>query len=159
MLYNVLVVVVVCLATATAFVSSSIHHQRSLTCSELKSKPNAASYSTLRMVAAAQVDAFPYSSVLPFLKEHIQPSDQLLVLGARNDLPLRLSADGYGTRDTRSFILVVDSDADVLSAAKAAAEADAACAANIAAGHLVFELKADMTAMDDLEQDRWVKPN
>jgi hypothetical protein len=45
-----------------------------------------------------QVDAFPYSSVLPFLKEHIQPSDQLLVLGARNDLPLRLSADGYGTR-------------------------------------------------------------
>jgi hypothetical protein len=56
------------------------------------------------------------------------------------------------SRDTRSFILVVDSDADVLSAAKAAAEADAACAANIAAGHLVFELKADMTAMDDLEQ-------
>jgi hypothetical protein len=56
------------------------------------------------------------------------------------------------SRDTRSFILVVDSDAEMLSAAKAAAEADAVCAANVAAGHLVFELKADMTAMDDLEQ-------
>jgi hypothetical protein len=57
-------------------------------------------------------------------------------------------------RDTRSFILVVDSDAEALAVAKAAAEADAVCAANIAAGHLVFELKADMTAMDDLEQVR-----
>jgi hypothetical protein len=64
MLYNVLVVIVVCLATATAFLSSSIHHQRSLTCSELKTKPNAASYSTLRMVAAAQVRQRPQAMTL-----------------------------------------------------------------------------------------------
>ena len=57
-------------------------------------------------------------------------------------------------RDTRSFIQVVDSDAEALEALQAAAEADAACASNIAAGYLQFILKADMSAMDDLEQVR-----
>eukprot|EP00611_Tribonema_gayanum_P019342 TRINITY_DN3330_c0_g1_i1.p1 TRINITY_DN3330_c0_g1~~TRINITY_DN3330_c0_g1_i1.p1 ORF type:complete len:297 (+),score=81.73 TRINITY_DN3330_c0_g1_i1:59-892(+) len=106
----------------------------------------------MEAVASEGLAAFPYDSVLPFLKEHVQPSDQLLILGARNTLPLLLSADGYGTRDTRSFVLVVDSDAAALEAAQKAAALNPATAANLAAGQLRFELKEDLTAMDDLEQ-------
>lgn len=45
-----------------------------------------------------QISPFPYEDVLPFLKEHVQPSDQMLVLGCGTELPLQLSRDGYGTR-------------------------------------------------------------
>lgn len=45
-----------------------------------------------------QISSFPYEDVLPFLKEHVQPSDQMLVLGCGTELPLQLSRDGYGTR-------------------------------------------------------------
>ena len=40
----------------------------------------------------------PYDDILPFLQEHVQPSDQLLVFGASNDFALRLAKDGYGQR-------------------------------------------------------------
>lgn len=46
----------------------------------------------------AQIEPFPYQDVLPFLAEHVQPSDQMLVLGCGTELPLQLSRDGYGTR-------------------------------------------------------------
>lgn len=45
-----------------------------------------------------QIGSFPYQDVLPFLKEHVQPSDQMLLLGCGTELPLQLSRDGYGTR-------------------------------------------------------------
>lgn len=98
--------------------------------------------------------SFPYDILLPFLEEHIQPSDQVLMLGAGTDLPIKLSADGYGTRDTRSFIRVIDSDEELLAAARKMAEADPVCAKNMAKGQLVFEHVQDMTAIgeDCLEQ-------
>lgn len=49
-------------------------------------------------LCARQVESFPYSDVLPFLSEHVQPSDQMLVMGCMSELPLQLSRDGYGTR-------------------------------------------------------------
>lgn len=45
-----------------------------------------------------KIKGFPYVDVLPFLAEHIQPSDQMLVMGCGTELPLQLSRDGYGTR-------------------------------------------------------------
>lgn len=53
-------------------------------------------------VFPCQIGSFPYADVLPFLKEHVQPSDQMLVLGCGTELPLQLSRDGYGTRRVAS---------------------------------------------------------
>jgi hypothetical protein len=93
-----------------------------------------------------------YDAVMPFLKEHIQPSDQLLIFGAGNDLPLRLSEDGYGTRDRRSFIIVIDSDEAAIEKAKALGATMEKCSVNMADGRLRFEHRPDMAAITDLEQ-------
>lgn len=50
------------------------------------------------MLVADKTESFPYADVLPFLAEHVQPSDQMLIFGCGTDLSIRLSRDGYGTR-------------------------------------------------------------
>lgn len=54
-----------------------------------------------------QIASFPYEDVLPFLKEHVQPSDQMLVMGCGTELPLLLSRDGYGTRYGRGSVPLI----------------------------------------------------
>lgn len=54
--------------------------------------------SVYALAVSLQIQPFPYTYVLPFLAEHVQPSDQMLVLGCGTELPLQLSRDGYGTR-------------------------------------------------------------
>eukprot|EP00752_Nemacystus_decipiens_P007778 g6946.t1 len=105
-----------------------------------------------RMSATAEVGPFPYEDVLPFLKEHVQPSDQMLVLGCGTELPLRLSRDGYGTRDKRSLMRCIDSDPDLISAMKAAAEADPVCSKHMASGNLIFEALDVTGGMPELKQ-------
>lgn len=39
-----------------------------------------------------------YQTIIPFLSEHIQLSDQLLFVGAATNLALLLSKNGYGTK-------------------------------------------------------------
>eukprot|EP00904_Undaria_pinnatifida_P005685 jgi/Undpi1/2246/HiC_scaffold_12.g05632.m1 len=115
--------------------------------------PEAARISSAPMMSAAvEIGPFPYKDVLPFLKEHVQPSDQMLVLGCGTELPLQLSRDGYGTRDGRSFMRCVDSDPELIAAIKAAAEADPVCAKNMANGKLTFEALDATGGMPELEQ-------
>eukprot|EP00903_Cladosiphon_okamuranus_P012894 g12040.t1 len=105
-----------------------------------------------RMSATAKISPFPYGDVLPFLKEHVQPSDQMLVLGCGTELPLQLSRDGYGTRDKRSLMRCIDSDPDLISAMKAAAEADPICSKHMASGNLIFEALDVTGGMPELKQ-------
>ena len=53
----------------------------------------------------------------PFLSERMQPSDQILFVGAGTDLSVQLSATGYGTVNT-TFMTVIDSDVAKISAWK-----------------------------------------
>ncbi|CAM9580830.1 unnamed protein product [Chrysoparadoxa australica] len=90
---------------------------------------------------------FPYESVIPFLAEHVQPSDQVLILGATTDLAEQLSRNGYGTRDERSFLWVVDDNEEAITSARASAEADATCAKHLQEGNLRFQLVPDLTEL------------
>ncbi|CAM9777148.1 unnamed protein product [Ectocarpus sp. 4 AP-2014] len=110
------------------------------------------SSSVTRMAATAEIGSFPYQDVLPFLKEHVQPSDQMLLLGCGTELPLQLSRGGYGTRDGRSFMRCIDSDPDLIAAMKTAAEADPVCSKNMAAGKLIFETLDVTGGMPELKQ-------
>ncbi|CAM9199845.1 unnamed protein product [Hapterophycus canaliculatus] len=104
--------------------------------------------SATRMAATVEIGAFPYEDVLPFLKEHVQPSDQMLLMGCGTELPLQLSRDGYGARQDvvnhrsqhgRWFIRCIDSDPDLVAAIRAKAEEDPVCSEHMAAGQLVFQ--------------------
>ena len=50
-----------------------------------------------------------YETIIPYLSEHIQLSDQLLFVGASTNLALLLSKNGYGTKKT-GFITCIDED-------------------------------------------------
>jgi hypothetical protein len=93
----------------------------------------------------AVVVTAPYDDIIPFLSEHIQPSDMILFVGATTDLSLQLMRNGYGV-DKTGFMTVVDSDADAVAALEALARADAALAAHCKSGKLSF-VCADLTNM------------
>ncbi|CAM9260588.1 unnamed protein product [Scytosiphon promiscuus] len=114
--------------------------------------PPSSSASTTSMAATAEISSFPYEDVLPFLKEHVQPSDQMLLMGCGTELPLQLSRDGYGARDNRSVMRCIDSDPDLVAAMKAKAEEDPVCSKHMAAGQLVFEAVDVAGGMPQLTQ-------
>lgn len=49
----------------------------------------------------------PYEDIIVYLSEHIQISDQILLLGAHNDLAYQLLRDGYGLKKT-GFMTIID---------------------------------------------------
>ena len=65
----------------------------------------------------------PYNDIIPFLSEHINPSDMILFVGARTDLSLQLVKNGFGVEKT-GFIQVVESNQEVLTALEQMARAD-----------------------------------
>lgn len=132
----------------------------------------------VRINVAMAIENAPFDDIIPFLSEHIQPSDvifasliiintfrfiwifinqQLLFLGAKTDMSMRLSKAGYGTKKT-GFVHVIDSDKEgthiyfqhcrasivspsfiaALDECKSAALSDPDLSANIAAGKLIF---------------------
>ncbi|CAM9693030.1 unnamed protein product [Discosporangium mesarthrocarpum] len=102
--------------------------------------------------STVKLETWPYSDILPFLSEHVQPSDQILLLGCGTNLPVMLSHDGYGARDSRSFIQCVDYDAARVEVAKEMAAADPICAKHMADGHLRFIVLDVTGGMPELEQ-------
>lgn len=80
----------------------------------------------------------PYTDIIPFLSEHIQKSDQLLFVGASTDMPIQLSKDGYGTVLT-GYVLVIESDKEVLDVCIAFANSDPIVKSNIDKGLLRFK--------------------
>jgi hypothetical protein len=53
------------------------------------------------------IEKIPFDAIETYLAEHLQKTDQMLVLGARNDLFIRLAKQGYGRKKT-GYLLVVD---------------------------------------------------
>ena len=49
-----------------------------------------------KSAALLAIQNAPYEDIIPFLSEHVQPSDQLLFVGARTDLCIQLAKNGYG---------------------------------------------------------------
>ncbi|CAM9594109.1 unnamed protein product [Heterosigma akashiwo] len=99
----------------------------------------------------APVSKYPFTELSEFLSEHIQPSDQLLVLGA-NDLALNLARNGYGRRDTsRSFLYCIDPDPQRVEETLAEARECPVCAQNIEEGFLKIECH-DLTNIEVLGQ-------
>ena len=80
------------------------------------------STSTFQLCAQLIANA-PYNDIIPFLSEHINPSDMILFVGARTDLPLQLVKNGFGVEKT-GFIQVVESNQEVLTALEQMARAD-----------------------------------
>lgn len=91
------------------------------------------------------VKTAPAEDILPYLEEHVQPSDQMLFLGASTDLSIQMVKKGFGTKKT-GFMIVVDSNEDFISECKAMAERDPDIAIHLQSGKLKFET-VDLTSM------------
>jgi hypothetical protein len=94
------------------------------------------------------VEIAGYDIIVPFLSEHVQPSDQILFVGAKTDLSVQLCAQGYGTVNT-AFMTVIDSDAAKLAELRALAESNPETSKHLASGKLTFQ-QIDLTAMPDV---------
>lgn len=90
----------------------------------------------------------PFDSIIPFLSEHVQPSDQILFVGTKTDLCLQLASAGYGTKKT-GFMLVVDDDKERVRECESIAAADQQLAALMSNGQLRF-VCADLTNMPEV---------
>jgi len=95
-----------------------------------------------------EVEKAPYDDIIPFLSEHVQPADQMLFVGARTDLSLQLSKNGYGTQNT-GFIKVVDSNPNLIRSLHSMAQNDPILRENIANNQLSF-VTADLTDMSEV---------
>ena len=111
------------------------------------------SLSRFRSVAlklGATCTSAPFDDIIPFLAEHVEKSDQLLFLGCKTDLSVRMVQAGWGTEHT-GFMKVVDSDGDALKQCQEQALADPEVKKWIDNGKLTFEV-ADLTDMSDICQ-------
>ena len=90
----------------------------------------------------------PFNDIIPFLSEHIQPSDQLLFVGASTDMALHLVAAGFGVKKT-GFTVVVDSNADLIKECERRALADTNLAQIVSDGKLKFVV-ADLMNMPEV---------
>lgn len=94
------------------------------------------------------IESAPYDDIIPFLSEHIQPSDQLLFVGAKSDLAIQLSKNGYGSKKT-GFLVVVDPDQNRLDECKAIAKSIPEVAEHLNNNKLSF-VKADYHSMSSV---------
>lgn len=90
----------------------------------------------------------PFNSIIPFLSEHVQPSDQILFVGTKTDLCLQLASAGYGTKKT-GFMLVVDDNKERIRECESIASSDKQLAALMSNGQLRF-VCADLTNMPEV---------
>ena len=92
----------------------------------------------------------PFEDIIPFLSEHVAPSDQLLFLGASTDMALQLLKFGYGgSKDNLGSMTLVDSPGSDLENMRSMALADPQLAERIKIGKLRIEA-VDLTKMPDI---------
>ena len=106
------------------------------------------SRTSLFSTSISSITKAPYEDIIPFLSEHIQVADQLLFVGAKTDMPLRLIKERYGTEKT-GFMIVVDSDANAINELTNMANADIDIKKHLDSGKLRFKV-ADLTNMADI---------
>lgn len=100
------------------------------------------------LLPGGSVARAPFNSIIPFLSEHVQPSDQILFVGTKTDLCLQLASAGYGTKKT-GFMLVVDDDKERVRECESIAASDKQLAALMSNGQLRF-VCADLTNMPEV---------
>jgi hypothetical protein len=86
-------------------------------------KPNSYTAKSFKTAIFASLEKAPYDDIIPFLSEHIQPSDQLLFLGAQTDMAIQLALNGYGTKKT-GFMTVIDESQERIDSTRMEAEAN-----------------------------------
>ena len=101
-------------------------------------------------LAHLELKRAPFDDVIPFLSEHVAPSDQLLFLGASTDMALQLLKVGYGgSKDNLGSMTLVDSPGADLEDVRSMALADPQLAERIKIGKLRIEA-VDLTKMPDI---------
>ncbi len=86
-----------------------------------------------------------YQSIIPFLSEHVQPSDQILFVGASTDLSLQLNENGYGSQKT-GIMTVIDNSDDRITALESMAYTNDECNKNLEKNKLKF-IQTDLSNM------------
>jgi hypothetical protein len=97
------------------------------------------------MATETTIAKAPYDDIIPYLSQHINPSDMILFVGASTDMSLQLIKNGYGAEKT-GFMKVVDQSKDAIAQLEAMAKADQQTAALCSSGKLSF-VCADLTNM------------
>ena len=92
--------------------------------------------STLQAIKTA-----PFEDIIPFLSEHVQPTDQLLFVGAGTDLSLQMLRAGYGGAKDSSpgCMTIIDSDASAIKELTEMALQDPLIKARIDMGKVTIE--------------------
>lgn len=134
MLFAVLYNIVLFITIGNALTTSKLHL--------LKESIKSRSFQT-RVVKEAPVDY-----IMPFLSEHIQPSDQLLFVGASTDMVVKLSSLGYGTHKT-GRILCVDMNEENIKECSRIAATNPITAQHMTDGKLQFQV-ADLSNMPQI---------
>jgi hypothetical protein len=107
-----------------------------------------------RGTVSESVETAPFADIIPFLSEHVQPSDMILFVGAQTDLPLQLIKNGYGTEKT-GFISVIDSNKKFIEELNNRALEDPEIKSWMERGNLKFEV-VDLTDMPSICQQSTV---
>jgi hypothetical protein len=94
------------------------------------------------------IEKTPFEFIIPFLSEHIQKTDQLLLLGAKTDFALKLAEAGYGMSKT-GLLTVVDTNEENLQRCKDIAASIPSLREPISSGRLRFQ-QVDYTNMPDI---------
>eukprot|EP01039_Chlorochromonas_danica_P010463 gene10463-11593_t len=95
------------------------------------------------------VSSSHYEDVFPYLCEHLQRTDQLLIVGAKNDLALNLALDGFGTHKT-GFVLVVDDSLQHVEECLRLAQADDQLRGQWQERRLQFQHVSDLRHLDEV---------
>jgi hypothetical protein len=143
-MWSVLLAPIILLGFSDAFVAKTVRSGERFSSSKIFQRTSP---------SLAMVDKAPYDDIIPFLSEHIQLSDMLMVVGASTDIALQLSKEGYGTKIT-GFIHVVDSNKENIETLQELAMADPILAANVADNRLRFTAVNDLTKMPEVCKQR-----
>jgi hypothetical protein len=108
----------------------------------------------VRGTVSESVETAPFADIIPFLSEHVQPSDMILFVGAQTDLPLQLIKSGYGTEKT-GYISVIDSNRNLIEELNNRALEDPEIKSWMEKGKLKFEV-VDLTDMPSICQQSTV---
>ena len=117
----------------------------SLLCGNLSFLRRASRLASRGVPLVLYLENSPYDDVIPFLSEHVQPSDQLLFVGAKTDMCLQLARNGYGSQKT-GLMTVVDGDQRALDECISKASSIPECVKMMREKKLTF-VRADLESM------------
>lgn len=92
---------------------TTISSIRSLQSRQIRHSPTVVHSTNTNSDITSTIAASFFQDVIPFVSEHVQKSDQLLIIGGKTDFALQMAADGYGMSKL-GFITVIDPSAEAI---------------------------------------------